>query len=142
MCQSAPPFVSRSFQCSDSLVLTPCRPLCQLWSSLSIWPVLPPTRCSWETTWRSPTANKAFGKEQCSVHAGCFAGCFLPRTFFVGGALWWLSEVEEGQEMVLSYICTASISLTEMSCLFAVARSSQSFQPWAPVGIEVFFSPF
>lgn len=49
-CQSAPPFVSRSFQCADSQVLTPCRPLRQLWSLCSIWPVLPPTRCSWETT--------------------------------------------------------------------------------------------
>lgn len=80
-CQSASLFVSRSFQCNDSQVLTLRRPVCQLRSSLCIWPAFLPVLAQEKPLGEAPTANMAFGKEQYFACAQCFPGGFLPQTF-------------------------------------------------------------
>lgn len=69
-CQSASLFVSRSFQCNDSQVLTLRRPVCQLWSSLCIWPAFLPLLAQEKPLGEAPLLTWPLGKAMfclCSV---------------------------------------------------------------------------
>lgn len=132
-CQSASLFVSRSFQCNDSQVVTLRRPVCQL---LVITLHLACFSLSWlrrNHLEKPPLLTWPLGKSSIFTCAQCFPGGFFPRLFFGSRGFMVAISGWKRARRQLSKIWMAASLFTDV----LIWERLECFPPWAPVGTEV-----